>query len=467
MNNINSIYDTISAITTPLGTGGVGIVRISGGRSLEIISQIFSLSSTSDKLPVFEPNKAYHGWIKSGSTLLDEVMVIYFKAPKSFTGEDVTEIHCHGGLNVVKNILELAMIKGSRLALKGEFTKRAFLNGKMDLSKAEAVLDIIHSKTSKFSELSALNLSGKLAQEIRLIRKDLLDLLSKVTAAIDFPEEVEEPDYLILEETINILIEKIKKILQGAKSSNLLRQGVKLAIVGRPNAGKSSLFNALLNLERAIVTDIAGTTRDIIQESLDIKGIPVTLIDTAGIRELENEDESNYIESIGIKISKKCIQDADIVIFVIPLDEEIQDSDKVIYEALKDKTHIIVGSKSDICNSPQCQPSFVYEKTAPVIMLSAKTGSGLDKLREKIENIVLQNDLSAESEFTTNIRQQECLTNVQNALLDALDGVKKNELQDLISIDLKSALIFVGEITGEEITEEILDNIFENFCIGK
>ncbi len=455
---INSINDTISAIATPLGTGGVGIIRISGEDSITVISKIFpSFKST--------PNTTQYGWIVKPpeNNPVDEVIVVYFKAPKSFTGEDVIEIHCHGGINIVKNILNLTTQAGARLAERGEFTKRAFLNNKIDLSKAEAILDIIHSKTDRFSELSANNLSGKLAQNINKLRQELINILSAITAAIDFPEEVAEPEYIELEQKTNNIIEEIKRILGTAKTSNLMRQGLKLAIVGKPNVGKSSLFNALLNIDRAIVTNIPGTTRDIIQESLDIAGIPVTLIDTAGIREIKGTHSSDQIESIGVDISKNCIKEADLLIFLSSLEEEMQKEDRLIWNEIGDKPVIKVGSKSDIAKKELLEDI----KKENVMPVSVKTNKGLEELKKAIESKILQQDLLENSEFTTNLRQQECLQNTLKSLQNVLIGIQNLELQDFISIDLKAALLALGEITGEVVTEEILDNIFNNFCIGK
>jgi len=532
--------DTIAAIATPLGTGGVGIVRISGEKSQEIISKIFSKTLScidshakampslrmTNSQPDFKPNRVYHGWIfsekkchseldsesiqrltttsnigktlkqvqgdnndetvtvalppRNDITLIDEVIVLCFKAPNSYTGEDVFEIQCHGGINVVKNILKLCLKSGARLAEKGEFSKRAFINGKLDLSKAEAVLDLIHSKTDKFSQAAAGNLSGNLSVFVNNLRQEVLDLLSIMTAAIDFPEEVHEPEYSFIEEKLSSFIARINDILKTANSSNLMRDGLKVAFAGKPNVGKSSLFNALLDMERAIVTEIPGTTRDIIQESLDIDGIPVILMDTAGIRKLDSQNSSDYIESIGINNTKTCIENADLVLFIYDLTQGLQSEDFAIYEEIKDKKVLKIGSKADLVTACHCERSeaihlltgiWIASSQAPrndsseTLAISAKEKIGLDLIKKEIKKLLITEDAS--SEFCTNARQQECLVISRNSLEQALSASKNKEIQDLISIDIKSALIALGEITGEVVSEEIINNIFDNFCIGK
>ena len=302
--NIMQEFETIAAISTPLGTGGVGVIRISGDKSFDIATKI----SNKENLPA---GKICHGWILDGDTKIDEVVILPFKNPNSYTGEDVIEIQCHGGVNVVRNILDIVLKNGARMAERGEFTKRAFLNKKLDLSQAEAVDDLIHAKTSNFAIQSAKNLSGVLALKINEIKGEIFETTSRIVAGIDFPEDVAEPEYSYLIDKFNHSLSEINRILDCAKTSDILRQGVKVAIVGRPNVGKSSLFNTLLNIDRAIVTDIAGTTRDVIKENLDL-GVAITLIDTAGIREDENIDK---VEEIGIEYSKQSAQEADMVLF--------------------------------------------------------------------------------------------------------------------------------------------------------
>ena len=443
--NINQEFDTIAAISTPLGMGGVGVIRISGDKAFDIIKKIYNKQN-------FKPNTISHGWILENSIKIDEVLVLPFFAPHSYTGENVIEIHCHGGVNIVKKILSLCLNAGCRPAEKGEFTKRAFLNKKMDLSQAEAVADLIHSKTQDFVSISAKNLSGVLAEKIKTIRKSIMDVLSRIVAGIDFPEDVAEPEYSYLSEEISKSISSIETILKSASTSNIMRQGVSVAIVGRPNVGKSSLFNTLLNLDRAIVTDIAGTTRDVLRETLDF-GIPVTLIDTAGIR----DDESvSKVEEIGIEYSKQSLDEADLVLFLYDASKGITPDDEVIWDLVKNKNNIRIANKSDL----------VENRTSDAYYISTKTKEGVDEIRDLIKNKVC--DINPESlEFATNTRQQECLRQAKTSLEIALEATQRKELQDLISIDIKSALLALDELTGEVVTDEVLNNIFDNFCIGK
>ena len=443
--NITEEFDTIAAISTPLGTGGVGVIRISGERAFEIIEKIFTN-------PNFEPRKFNHGWIVDNGTKIDEVIVLPFFEPNSYTGENVIEIQCHGGINVVRNILNLVLKNGARMAEKGEFTKRAFLNKRMDLSQAEAVADIIHSKTKEFAKVSMKNLSGVLREKINDIRNEIFEVLSRITAGIDFPEDVNEPEYSYLTETFTRIISQIDSVLRDADTSNVLRQGISVTIAGRPNVGKSSIFNALLSLDRAIVTDIAGTTRDVLKETLDL-GVPVTLIDTAGIR--EDEDVSK-VEKIGIEYSKQSLEDADLVIFVYDAQAGMTKEDEEIFELAQEKKHLVIANKCDL----------ISERKYGLHYISAKTGEGIAELKELITKQVC--DIKPDNlEFVTNSRQQVCLARAKTALEQALLGAQLKELQDLISIDVKSAILALDEITGELITDDILNNIFDNFCIGK
>lgn len=443
--NILQEFDTIAAIATPIGTGGVGVIRISGDKSFEIIDKIYSKHN-------LEAGKISHGWIVDGDKKIDEVILLPFKNPHSYTGEDVIEIHCHGGINVVRNILDVVLKNGARMAERGEFTKRAFLNKKMDLSQAEAVADLIHAKTKDFAKQSAKNLSGILSTKIKEIRTDIFNVLSKIIAGIDFPEDVAEPEYDYIISEFEKALDKINKILSSANSSNIMRQGIKIAIVGRPNVGKSSLFNTLLNVERAIVTDIAGTTRDVLKETLDWD-VAITLIDTAGIRD---NDEVGKVEEIGIEYSKQSADEADLVLFLYDASKGINEDDRAILDLVKNKNHIVIANKCDL----------IENRNSDSLYLSTVSKEGLDELKSKIKEISYNFSLE-DTEFITNNRQQDCLIKCRESLNQALEAAKIHELQDLISIDLKSALLFLDEITGEVITDDILNNIFDHFCIGK
>ena len=414
-------------------------------KSFEIIDKIYSRHN-------LEAGKISHGWIMDNGKKIDEVILLPFKNPHSYTGEDVIEIHCHGGINVVRNILEVVLKNGARMAERGEFTKRAFLNKKMDLSQAEAVADLIHAKTRDFAKQSAKNLSGVLGIKIKEIRTDIFNVLSKIIAGIDFPEDVAEPEYDYIISEFEKALTKINKILASANSSNIMRQGIKIAIVGKPNVGKSSLFNTLLNVERAIVTDIAGTTRDVLTETLDWD-VAITLVDTAGIRD---NDEVGKVEEIGIEYSKQSADEADLVLFLYDATKGINDDDKAILSLIKDKNHIIIANKADL----------VKDRKHDTFYLSTVTKEGLDELKEKIKQTAYNFSLE-DTEFVTNNRQQDCLLKCKESLTQALDAAKIHQLQDLISIDLKSALLYLDEITGEVITDDILNNIFDHFCIGK
>lgn len=443
--NIIQEFDTITAIATPIGTGGVGIIRISGEKSFEIVEKIFPQKLVSGKI--------HHGWILDGDKRIDEVVVLPFKNPNSYTGENVVEIQCHGGINVVRNILDLVLKNGARTAERGEFTKRAFLNHKMDLSQAEAVCDLIYAKTQSFAFQSAKNLSGVLAEKVHEIKKDIFEVLSKIIAGIDFPDDVKEPEYDYLKSEFEASIKKIDEILLCAKASNVLRQGIKIAILGKPNVGKSSLFNALLSLNRAIVTDIAGTTRDVLTETLDFGGVPVTLIDTAGIRECS---QVGKVEEIGIEFSKQSAQEADLILFLYDASTGMNEDDELILDLIGDKKYIKIANKSDL----------LTEKSADFLSLSTITKDGFEELKQQIKQFVGEKSIE-DTEFITNNRQQDCLKKAHESLHQALLATQLKELQDLISIDVKSALLYLDEITGEVITDDILNNIFDNFCIGK
>jgi len=441
---MNNNFDTICAIATPLSVGGVGVIRVSGERSYEIVQKYFSKE--------ISPKKINHGWIADGEKRIDEVILLPFVAPNSFTGEDVIEIQAHGSPVVVKEVLNLLLGAGARLAERGEFTKRAFLNHKIDMTQAEAVLDLIHAKTEKSANLSASNLAGALKLEINNIKQTITEILAKIIASLDFPEDVAEVDYRDIEAVLAEAVSKIDKILNSARSHNILREGAKVAIVGQPNVGKSSLFNALLSLNRAIVTDVAGTTRDTINETLDIKGIALTLTDTAGIRHDENIDK---VEQIGISNAKEAIAQADLILCLYDGLKSLQAEDEAIFAMCPQGVpKLLISTKADICAD------------GDGLKVSSVTLFGIDELKNAIYDKIIGLD-QLEFEFSTNQRQQECLRTARRALENALNETRLEQLQDLISIDIKSALLALDEITGELVTDDILTHIFENFCIGK
>ena len=442
---MNYTFDTICAIATPLSKGGIGVIRVSGENAIEIVQKIFTKKII--------PKVINHGWIIDNGEKIDEVIVLPFIAPHSYTGENVAEIQTHGSPVVINHILNMILDKGARLAQRGEFTKRAFLNHKMDLSQAEAVLDLINAKTQKSANSAAGSLCGLLKIKTEEIKSKISSILGKIIASLDFPQDVAEADYEEIITEVQGAIDEINDILKNAKMHNILRQGIKIAVAGRPNAGKSSLFNTLLNLKRAIVTEIEGTTRDTITETLEINGISATLIDTAGIR----DKSPDKVENIGIEQSKAAIEEADIVLCLYDGQIGICEADEKIFNLAQDKKRIIVRTKCDLCNN---------QTKNNEISISSKTKEGIEELKKAIYEEI--SDLNpTQSEFLTNQRQQYCLKKSLEALENALNGAKSNELQDLISIDLKASITCLGEISGEVITEDILNDIFMNFCIGK
>ncbi len=452
------MFDTICAVATPLSAGSIGIIRISGEKSFEIISKIFDR-----KIQIGMIN---HGWIlnNKNNEKLDEVIVLPFKNPKSFTGEDVIEIQTHGSPVIIREILNLVLKNGARLASRGEFTKRAFLNHKIDLSQAEAVLDLINAKTSKTASLAANNLSGTLKNEINNMRENLIEILAKITASLDFPEDVKEVEYAEILSVLSGAETKIEKILQNARCHNVLREGIQIAIAGCPNVGKSSLFNALLNIQRAIVTDIAGTTRDTITENIDIDGISATLIDTAGIR----EGDIDKVEKIGVENSKSVIDNSDIILCLFDGSKGLQNEDTEVFRLSEtSKKRLYIETKQDVTGKIQQKQGLNagYTVENPII-ISSKTMYGIENLKKAIFNEIIGSNVE-DSGFLTNQRHQEALRKALEHIEIAKNAAQQEELQDLISIDIKSALLSLGEISGEVVNDEVLDHIFESFCIGK
>ncbi len=438
-------FDTITAIITPLAYGAVGIIRISGEKAFEIAQSLFSKK--------IKPKMINYGHIlNDNKEIVDEVILLPFKAPHSYTAEDVVEIQTHGSIAILNSILELILSKGARLAQRGEFTKRAFLNHRIDMTQAEAVLDIISAKSAKSAKNALNNLGGYLKNKIADLKKDLIELYSKIIASIDFPEDVREVDKNSVVSICNDKILEINNILSNSKSHDFIRDGISACLIGKPNVGKSSLFNCLLNYSRAIVTPIEGTTRDTIKEAINLNGYLINFIDTAGIRDKKKAD---LVEQIGIDNSIDAIKESNIVLFLY--ESSIDEIDPNLIELANDKKHIFVQTKCDINNS---------KKAANSIEISSKTGFNIDLLKSKIVEIIKEL-IPQDTNYTTNKRQQVCLIRAKEALLNVVKTSDFDDDADLYAMDLKEAILALDEITGAVLTDNILENIFDNFCIGK
>ncbi len=450
----NSLYseDTIVANATPLIPSAVSIVRISGNNALDIGRKLFRREN-------IKPRRVYFGKVYDrNNQVIDEVLFIYFKAPNSFTGEDVVEIHTHGSVPVVKRVIEEAISLGARFAEPGEFTKRAFLNGKIDLTQAEAIAQLIEAKTEKASKVAVNILEGRLSKEINKLRETLLELTSLIEAEINFPEDVEEIDEHTIRKKLEDVIRHIDKLLSSYRRGQILTEGIKLAIVGRPNVGKSSLFNALVGYERAIVSEFKGTTRDFIEETVSIKGIPVRLLDTAGLR-----DTKDIVEKIGIEKAKERIKEADIVIFVFDVYEGWTNEDEKLYEEIKYKEPIVVGNKIDLILDKNHRKDYFKD----IVYVSSKNKQGIDLLEEKIfEKLNLTED--QDSEVYINLRHYKALEKSKEILKSSLENLDMLISQkEILMLDIQEAEKHLEEIVGLITTEDILGNIFSKFCIGK
>lgn len=456
-------FDTICAISTAIGEGGIAIIRVSGDNALGIVSKIFKAKSGKDIKDMKTYTMKYgHVVDVDSEDIIDEVIISYMKGPKSFTAEDVVEINCHGGVTSTNKVLEATIRAGARLAEPGEFTKRAFLNGRIDLSQAEAVMDLITAKTELAMKSALMQSGGSLSQRINKLREYLLNVLALIEYAVDFTEDDEEVDPSIpirVKESLESAVEDINKLLKGADEGKIIRDGLSLAIVGKPNVGKSSLLNVLLKEKRAIVTDIAGTTRDVIEEYINLDGIPVKIIDTAGIRETED-----VVEKIGVERSREKINEADLILLVLDTSREIDKEDKEIIEAIKDKKSIVLLNKIDLDNKID---DLILEGFENIIKISAKEDIGIDGLKNEIKNMFFNGTIDSESLIVSNSRHKQALIRAFENCNEALVRVKKNEFLDLISIYVTAALKALGEITGSELEEDLVNKIFREFCCGK
>lgn len=456
-------FDTICGIATPLGEGGISIIRVSGSDSLKIINKIFKGKNNSDILDMKSYTMRYGHICDINSKFeIDEVIISYMKGPRSFTAEDVVEVNCHGGVVSTGRVLEEIIKAGARIAEPGEFTKRAFLNGRIDLSQAEAVMDIIRAKTDLSMKSAVMQSSGALSKEIGKLREYMLNTLALIEYSVDFTEDDEEPDETIpirVGEQLTVAIKDMNKLLEGANEGRIIRDGLKLAIIGKPNVGKSSLLNCLLKEKRAIVTDIPGTTRDIIEEFISLDGIPVKITDTAGIRETEDE-----VEKIGVERSREKIDEADLIVLMLDSSRPLEIEDREIIDKVKDKKYVVLMNKNDLEKKISDED---IKDLKNVIYISAKTGFGIDELKEKVKELFFNGEVDSESMIISNNRHKQALYRALENCQEALDRVKSNEYLDLISIYVTSALKALGEITGSELEEDLINKIFSEFCVGK
>lgn len=456
-------FDTICAISTAIGEGGIAIIRVSGDKALDIVSKIFKAKNGKDIKDMKTYTMRYGHIINiDNKELVDEVIISYMKGPRSFTAEDTVEINCHGGVTSTNKVLEMVIRAGGRLAEPGEFTKRAFLNGRIDLSQAEAVMDLITAKTDLAMKSALMQSNGSLSQKINKLSEYLLNVLALIEYAVDFTEDEEEVDPSIpirVKESLEAACQDINKLLKSADEGKIIRDGLSLAIVGKPNVGKSSLLNALLKEKRAIVTDIAGTTRDVIEEYINLDGIPVKIIDTAGIRETED-----IVEKIGVERSREKINEADLVLLVLDTSRALDYEDKEIIEVVKDKKTIILLNKIDLDNKMDAN---VLSDFKNIIKISAKEELGIDKLKEEIKTMFFNGQIDSESLVISNSRHKQALIRAGENCNLALNSVNRNEYLDLTSIYVTAGLKALGEITGKEIEEDLVNKIFKEFCCGK
>lgn len=457
--------DVITAISTAMGEAGIGIVRMSGKESLEIGKKLFQPISYKS-LEKIEDKKLIYGHIVDPRTeeILDEVLIAFMKGPNSYTKENLVEIHCHGGIISVKKILELTLENGARLAEPGEFTKRAFLNGRLDLSQAEAVIDMIKAKTDKSFKVSLDQLEGSISKKVMEIRDTLLNMIAHIEVSIDFPDEGEEEiTYADLEENAKVVQREIEKLLDTSDRGKILREGLNTVILGKPNVGKSSLLNTLLKEERAIVTNIPGTTRDVIEEYISIDGIPLKVVDTAGIRPTDD-----LVEKIGVDRARDMVENADLLIAVFDASDKITDEDHEIIDIIKDEKSIILLNKLDLSNEYNEEELRGLLPGKDIITTSMATGQGIDKLEEAIKDMFYTGELEMDNEAViTNVRHKNQLVKAGENINEAIFAIESNMPLDCIEVDIKDCWENLGEISGDTIGEDILDKIFSEFCIGK
>ncbi|MHC5228389.1 tRNA uridine-5-carboxymethylaminomethyl(34) synthesis GTPase MnmE [Enterococcus sp. LJL99] len=465
MQQVTLEFDTIAAISTPPGEGAISIVRLSGDQAVKIVDRVYTCGQK--KLNDMQTHTIHYGHIVDPKTdeVVDEVMVSLMRAPKTFTREDVVEINCHGGIVVVNQLLQLLLREGARLAEPGEFTKRAFLNGRMDLSQAEAVMDLIRAKTDKAMSVALHQLDGNLSTLIRSLRQEILETLAQVEVNIDYPEydDVEELTTKLLLEKAGFVKAQIEGLLTTAKQGKILREGLTTAIIGRPNVGKSSLLNHLLQEEKAIVTDIAGTTRDVIEEYVNVRGVPLKLIDTAGIRETED-----IVERIGVERSRKALAESELILLVLNQSEPLTKEDKQLLEATEGLKRIILLNKTDLPKKLRESELAPWIKAEEILPVSVLSNTGMDALEVKIADLFFGGETEdKDATYVSNTRHIALLDQAVLALDEVINGIELGMPVDLVQMDMTRCWDYLGEIVGDSVQDELITQLFSQFCLGK
>ena len=455
--------DTIAAIATPGSGSGIGVIRISGENAIEVADKIFQPKNRNKRLPEQPTYTIHYGNIVDGDKLLDEVIVLLMRGPHSYTAEDTVEIDCHGGTFVMRKILELVIRNGARPAEPGEFTKRAFLNGRIDLSQAEAVMDVIEAKNNYALQSSLGQLKGSLLEMIREMREKILYEIAYIESALDDPEHISLDGYPVeLGEKVDNLLKIAGDLLKSSQNGRVLREGIRTVIVGKPNAGKSSLMNVLVGSNRAIVTDMAGTTRDILEEEIQLKGLNLNIVDTAGIRKTDDP-----VEKIGVERAKKAMLDADLILYVVDSSADLDENDEESISFLQDQNAIILLNKADLPSALTVE-KMQERLQKPTVSISAREETGMDELSDLIEHMFLSGEISFNDQvYLTNMRHQAAMEQVQTSLMKVKESISLGMPEDFFSIDLMDAYEALGSIIGESVGEDLVNEIFSKFCMGK
>ncbi|EOG8992618.1 tRNA uridine-5-carboxymethylaminomethyl(34) synthesis GTPase MnmE [Staphylococcus pseudintermedius] len=456
--------DTITSISTPMGEGAIGIVRLSGHDAVEIADKLYKGKHLLKDVPTHTIN---YGHIVDPETeeVVEEVMVSVLRAPRTFTREDIVEINCHGGILTINRVLELTMTYGARMAEPGEYTKRAFLNGRIDLSQAEAVMDFIRSKTDRASKVAMNQIEGRLSDLIKRQRQSILEILAQVEVNIDYPEydDVEDATTEFLLERSQEIKQEIQKLLDTGVQGKIMREGLSTVIVGKPNVGKSSMLNNLIQDNKAIVTEVAGTTRDVLEEYVNVRGVPLRLVDTAGIRETED-----IVERIGVERSRKALSEADLILFVLNYNEPLTEDDRKLYEVIKNEDAIVIINKTDLEQRLDLAEVETMVGDMPIIQTSMLQQQGIDELEIQIRDLFFGGEVqSQDMTYVSNSRHISLLKQAKNAIQDAIDAAEMGVPMDMVQIDLTRTWEILGEIIGESASEELIDQLFSQFCLGK